>query len=273
MPALKSVQPIAEPVEPVAAPRPDFHTVRFHTPHCETRAVAHAPEALRNDHDLIVRLCRMPIDLAAPLLRSSLPSLDTPALLALIAATGEAHHLLIAQRPALDWKVVRALQRSGHDSVLVALVRNPAAELDEDDQTRLERLAQERPELRQALSERFRRAVPAADPATWDSHSNLKLLKFMRSGETDGFVREASRRLKLDIDSLNRVLAAGSAVPLALTCCALELDRAVFLHLLSFWQNRHNGEPQLNDRHRPVVLSVFTLPPAEARQKLAARLA
>ncbi|ESQ87684.1 hypothetical protein ABAC460_18600 [Asticcacaulis sp. AC460] len=272
MAALKFVLPDVEPVEPAAKPRPDFHAVCFHAPHCETRAVAHAPEPLRNDHDLIVRLCRMPIDLAAPLLRSSLPSLDTPALLALIAATGEAHHLLIAQRPALDWKVVRALLRGGHDSVLVALVRNPAAELDEDDQGRLERLAQDRPDLRQALSERFRRAVPSPDPATWDSHSNLKLLKFMRSGETDGFVREASRRLKLDTAALDRLLAAGSAVPLALACCALELDKAVFLHLLSFWQSRHDGQPQVNERHRPVVLSVFALTPPEARQKLTALL-
>ncbi|ESQ74024.1 DUF2336 domain-containing protein [Asticcacaulis sp. AC402] len=228
---------------------------------------------MRNDHELIVRLCRMPVDLAAPLLRSSLPSLDGPALLALIAATGEAHHVLIAQRPGLDWKVVRALLKSGHDSVLVALVDNPAAELDQDDQARLERLAQERPELRRALSERFHRTAPAVDPATWDSHSNLKLLKLMRSGEIDGFVREAARRLKLDADAFGRLLAAGSAVPLALTACALELDRAVFLHLLSFWQSRNDGLPLVNARHRPVVLSVFALSAAEARQKLKAQLA
>jgi hypothetical protein len=159
------------------------------------------------------------------------------------------------------------------DGVLVALVRNPAADLDEDDRERLERLAQERPELRQALSERFRSKAPFVDPATWDSHSNLKLLKFMRSGDTGGFVREAARRLKLDADVLGRLMGGESAVPLALACRALDLDKAVFLHLLSFWQGRHGGHPVVNDRHRPVVLSVFALSAAEARQKLTALLA
>ncbi|MEI9905876.1 MAG: hypothetical protein WDN06_19625 [Asticcacaulis sp.] len=50
----------------------------------------------RADHDLVVRLCRMPPDLAAPLLRSTLPALNAAALLTVLAATGEEHHRLVA---------------------------------------------------------------------------------------------------------------------------------------------------------------------------------
>lgn len=251
-------------------PRLDFRAVPFHAPSCQTRPVAHAPDPVRNDHDLIVRLCQMPVDLAAPLLRSSLPSLDAAALLALIALTGEAHHLLIAQRPMLDWRVVRALLKSGHDSVLVALVRNPAAELDEADRARLDRLAQERPDLRQALSERFRRSAPVVDDLTHTNHSNLKLLKLLRNGEAAAFTREAARRLKLEPSRLETLLVSSSAVPFALTLCALGFDRAVFAHLFPFWQAAHDGEPRVADKTRPVLLSVFALTPDQARQKLTA---
>ncbi|MBW8880817.1 MAG: DUF2336 domain-containing protein [Asticcacaulis sp.] len=269
MPALKFNNPLAEAEPAFPLPSPDFHGTRFHKPHCITQALA---RRARNDHDLVVRLGRMPIDLAAPLLRSSLPSLDTSALLALIATTGEAHHVLIAQRPGLDWRVVRALIRSGRDTVLMALVRNNAAELDGEDRERLERLALDLPELHGALLERFGRPRGRPDSGDQESHSNLKMITLLRKGAIDGFVAEAARRLRVPSDALNLGLKARSAVPLALAFTALGLDRAAFLHLLPFWQAAHDGRPFVTGSHRAVVLPVFALSRDDARRKLVAML-
>lgn len=271
MPALQYSSPPLIPETPVPVTHTDFHGITFHTPRCETRPVA-GNGPIRSDHDLIVRLCRMPVDLAAPMLRSSLPSLDTAALLALIAATGEAHHILIAQRPGLEWRVVRALMKSGHDSVLVALVRNTGIDLDAEDRTRLERLAAERPALVDALVERYGMPRGELDPMACDSHSNLKLLMLMRNQDIARFCKEAARRLHVKAPTLQNVLESPSAVPLALTFRALGLDRAVFLHLLTFWQAAHGGAPALNDAHRPLILSLFALPRDAAQQKLRAML-
>lgn len=269
VPALKYSPSEPEPAPSFPLPALDFRGLRFDKPLCETRPLA----AQRNDHDLVVRLGRMPVDLAAPLLRSSLPALDAPALLALIATTGEAHHVLIAQRPGLDWRVVRALLKTNNDKVLLALVRNGGIDLDSEDRERLERLAQDRPELHGALLERFGRPKGAPDAASRDSHSNLKLLALLRQGATSGFVTEAARRMNSAADGLNKTLHSSSAVPLALVFAAMGLDRAAFHHLLPFWQAAHDGQPVVSDGHRAVLASVFTLSRDEARRRLAAMIA
>lgn len=216
----------------------------------------------------------MPIDLAAPLLRSNLAALDTHALLAVIATTGEAHHRLIAQRPHLDWRVVKALLKSNHDSVLVATVANTAIDFDSDDEVRLARLAQSRPDLRAAIlarpSLRLARAQLDLPPADTVSHDNLRLVKLVQGGASERFVLEASRRVKLDPLELNRAVGVASAVPLALLCCALGIDRAVFLNILPHWQKARPTQAIVNDAHRPMVLSVFTLSSDAARHRLAA---
>ena len=273
VPALKFRLPLPDHGPDIAtetrAQAIDFHGVAFYKPHCETRPVT-AGGLARSDHDLVVRLGRMPVDLAAPLLRSSLPSLDAAALLALIATTGEAHHVLIAQRSGLDWRVVRALIRGGHDAVLIALVNNTGIDIDPDDRIRLERLATERTELRAALSQRY--GMPRDLVAHDDSHSNLKLLKLMRGQESTKFCQESAKRLQISAQNLHQILQKTSAVPLALTVCALGLDRAVFLYFLPFWQAANAGLPQFREHHRPLILSVFALTPAAARDKLLALL-
>ncbi|MGN6207486.1 DUF2336 domain-containing protein [Asticcacaulis sp.] len=242
---------------------------------CETHEAADLSpgDLIRSDEDLVVRLCRLPVDLAAPLLRASLPALTPQALLALIAASGEAHHRLIAARPGLDWKVVKALIRTNNDGVMAALIGNPALSFDEEDELSFARRASENPDIRAAIL--AHEALPVAKSqlrlnyGNGQAHGNLKLIALVRGGEAVGFVRELARRLKLDRSGLGRVLATESAVPLALACCAAGLDRAVFLHILMVWQSAYEAAPQMTEGQKPLVLSIFSLTAAEARRRLA----
>lgn len=264
---------------PVAATGRDFHiageSAVARKPLCETAETTLVPgrDLIRTDEDLVVRLCRMPVDLAAPLLRASLPTLTPQALLALIVSTGEAHHLLIAGRPHLDWRVVKALLRTQSDKVLVALAANPTLDFDDDDQAFMARRALENPAVRAAVLSHpaltFAKTQLRLQRGEDVSHSNLKLLALLRGGETAGFVREMARRLSFDIAALSQALTSASPVPLALTMCAAGLDRALFQHLLSLWQKAHSGQPHMAEGQRALILSVFNLTPAAARQKLA----
>ena len=219
-----------------------------------------------------MQLCQMPVDLAAPLIGGQLPSLDTPALLALIAATGESHHLLIARRPDLDARVIKALIRANSDAVLVALAENHDLRFDADDQVTLARLAHDRLPLRTALlrhpalSRGTRRLVAGYGL----SEDNLKLVRILRAGRSDRFVLESARRLDCEATQLQRALTGPSSAPFALLCCALGLDRAVFLNLLPHWQSAHPGDADCNAGHRPLILSIFGLAPADAQRKLLA---
>lgn len=230
-------------------------------------------DLIRSDEDLVVRLCRLPVDLAAPLLRATLPALTPEALLALTAATGAAHHRLIAARPGLDGRVIKALIRTHDDDVMAALIGNPALSFDEEDQLSFARRAQESAGIRTAVLAHEGLPVAQArlrmERSGSAGHGDLKLVALLRGGEAAGFVREMARRLRLDAAGLSRVLASESAVPLALALCAAKLDRAVFLHVLSVWQGAYEAAPRMSEGHRPLVLSVFGLPPAEARRRLA----
>ena len=84
----------------------------------------------------------------------------------------------------------------------------------------------------------------------------------------DRFLLESARRLDCEATHLQRAVAGPSAAPLALLCCALGLDRAIFLNLLPHWQSARPGDADCNAAHRPLILSIFSLSPAEARQKL-----
>ena len=244
-------------------------------PLCETFASPDLPvgELIRSDEDLVVRLCRLPVDLAAPLLRASLPTLTPQVLLALIVATGEAHHRQIAARPGLDWRVIKALIRTNHDGVMAALIRNPALSFDDEDQLSFACRALENGEVRAAIL--AHEGLPVAKSQVRLScgnglaHSNLKLIALLRGGEAAGFVQEIARRLKLDTPGLGRVLASESAVPLALTVCAAGLDRAIFLHILSVWQGAYEAAPRMTEGQKPLVLSIFGLTAADAHRRLA----
>ncbi len=231
---------------------------------------------IRSEQDLVVQLARMPIDISAPLLKARLSMLDTQALLALIAATGEAHHKLIAGRPGLDWRVVRALIRSNSDDVLLTLAENDKLEFDADDQAALARLSESRIMLRAAIltNPRLKDARSQVKLNLDDglSHRNLKLVKLLRAGRAAKFIVESANVMGCEATALQRFLTGASAAPLAMTCRALDIDRAVFLNLLPHWQAANAGEPHCNAAHRPLVLSVFSLSADAARRKVLAAL-
>jgi hypothetical protein len=239
------------------------------------RETAAASEAIiRSERDLVIRLCQMPVHMAAPMLRASLPALDAQALLALIAATGEGHHRLVAQRKGLDWRVIKALLKSNSDEVLLSLTENHSLVFDEDDQAFLGRMARDRVMLRAAilsnpaLGQAARQVKLNADDTL--SHKNLKLVKLLRAGQSNSFVLEAARRIAWEPTRLQRVLCGDSAAPLALLLRALGLDRTVFLDLIRHWQATHDNTPCFPPAHKPFILSVFSLPAPEALRKLAA---
>lgn len=280
--ASQSADTAPRTLPPLTVARLPVQTRDFHAPpnyvwlaHSQARPVERADERrppIQSLQDLVVQLCQMPVDLAAPLIGGQLSSLDTPALLALIATTSEPHHLLVARRPDLDVRVVKALIRSNSDAVLVALAENHAVRFDDDDQAALARLAHERPRLRTALlrhpalSRPSRRAIAGYGL----SNDNLKLVRTLRAGRPDRFLLESARRLDCEATQLQRAMAGPSAAPLALLCCALGLDRAIFLNLLPHWQAAHPGDADCNAAHRPLILSIFSLSAIEARQKLLA---
>ncbi|WP_443748020.1 DUF2336 domain-containing protein [Asticcacaulis solisilvae] len=234
------------------------------------------PTPIRTEQDLVVQLARMPIDISAPLLKARLSMLDTQALLALVAATGEAHHKLIAGRPGLDWRVIRALIRSNSDEVLLTLAENHRLEFDAEDQAALARLSESRIMLRAAIlaNPRLSLAHNTVKLNLEDglTHRNLRLVRLLRAGDTVRFMVGAANAIGCEATALQRFLTGASATPLAMTCRALDIDRAVFLSLLPHWQAANDGEPNCNAAHRPLVLSVFSLPANDARRKLMAAL-
>ena len=284
--ALPSIAPLPEPLSaprPRPVPRRDFSPQAYGAaqPLCLTQASLspHIPQApadnlVRSEQDLVVKLGRMPIELAAPMLAADMPALDTPALLALIRATGDAHHAVIARRKALDWRVVKALIHTGAEITLLTLAENRDAQFDADDRVALSRYAETMIMVRGALLSRpgftF---VPSGQKLNADDglgFSNLRLLKLIRAGRHGIFIREAARRLHLTAATLAEALSTSSDVSLALVLRALGMDRAVFVHLLPRWRAAH-GRPERDTSH--LVLSIFTLSRDEALRKLSAGLA
>ncbi|MDI7774935.1 DUF2336 domain-containing protein [Asticcacaulis sp. EMRT-3] len=224
--------------------------------------------------DLVVRLCQMPLDLAAPLLRAHLPALTPQALLALIMVTGEAHHRLIAARPGLDWRVIKALLRTQRDTVVLALIANSTLDFDAEDQVFIATRAAGNEEVRAAVFSHPGLHHARAQLAT-DAHlsqDNLRLMARLRGGDAAGFTRDSARRLGCDTYRLWRALQGPSAVPLALTVCALSFDRAAFGRMLAGWQAAHCGAPLVKEAQKPLLLSVFDLSPEEALRRLRAGL-
>ena len=244
--ALKTAVPPAQPDSapdrisvPFAAP--DFRAVR--TSLCETRPLR-LPLA-SSDQDLVVELCQMPFDLSAPLLRSRLRSLSQDSLLALIAATGEAHHLLIAAQPSLDRRVIKALLKGNHPRVALKLAQSETLVFDQDAAHRLAQLARCDTELAQAITSNpalsLARGILKSTPEDAIGYSNLKMLRLLRAGAESAFVLEAAKRLGFEPTAVARLLSGTSVMPFALILCALGIDRSVFVDLLHHWQGAREG--------------------------------
>ncbi|MGA9657977.1 MAG: hypothetical protein WBQ60_02605 [Asticcacaulis sp.] len=118
------------------------------------------------------------------------------------------------------------------------------------------------------------RAVPADKPKqkTTLNHANLKLLALLRGGETAGFVQALSQRLTCETAALRAALNTPSSVPLALSLCAVGVDRAVFPQALRDWQAGLAETLRPVPVTTPLILSIFELSPALAGQKLKALL-
>jgi len=278
--------------EILSAPRPvqarhrDFSASIYLAarPFCLTRppAAPRAPMAAPADHlvrtaqDIAVRLGQMPIELAAPMLRASLPALDAQALLTLVATTGEAHHAVIATRPGLDWRVVKAIIRAGFETALLALAENHAVAFDDEDREAMSRHAERHIMVRGALLCRpgfaFTSAMSRLNAEDGLGHANLRLVKLARAGRHAIFIRDAARRLHVAATGLAAALTASPDVSLALITCALGMDRAVYTHLLSLWRARHGLPDPADAPHKPLLLSIFALSADEAHRKLAAGL-
>lgn len=286
----------AVPAEPISgtltAPRPgvprswNFQPSAYVAarPYCQTRAAdaphtfppAPADNLVRTTQDLVVRLGQMPIELAAPMLAAPLPALDTTALLALLKATGEAHHAVIAKRKNLDWRVVKAIIRAGHEIAILALAENRDVIFDAEDRAMMNAHAEQMIMVRGALLGRpgfvFATGVRKLNIDDGAGHANLRLVKLARAGRNAVFVRDAARRLHLAAPGLASALGATPDVTLALLSCALGMDRAVFAHLLALWHAQH-GQPHREDApHRPLLMSIFALSAEDALRKLSASL-
>ena len=284
----------AEPVSgPLTAPRPrqprslNFSASAYVAarPYCLTRPAdaphilpaAPADNLVRSEQDLVVRLGQMPIELAAPMLAAAMPALDTPALLALVKATGEAHHAVIAKRKRLDWRVVKAIIRAGHEIAILALAENRDVIFDAEDRVAMSALAEHMIMVRGALIGRpgfvFTTAATKLNVDDGAGHANLRLVKLARAGRHAIFVRDAARRLHLTAADLAAALGATPDITLALLSCALGMDRAVFNHLLPLWHT-HHGQPHRDDApHHPLLMSIFALNADEALRKLSAGIA
>ena len=244
------------------------------TPHALPPAPA--DNLVRSPQDLVVKLGQMPIELAAPMLRADLAALDTPALLALVKTTGEAHHAVIAKRKRLDWRVVKAIIRAGHEIALLTLAENPGVAFDEDDRAAMSAYAETMIMVRGALMGRpgfvFTGAGTRLNSDDGLAHANLRLVKLARAGRHAVFVRDAARRLHMTASGLAAALSLSPDVSLALVTCALGMDQAIFMHLLALWHSHHGLPHNADAPHRPLLLSVFTLTPEEAHRKLSAGL-
>ena len=276
----------------LTAPRPSRPTSRDFNPtiylaarpFCLTRPAA-TPDTLpsapadnlvRSPQDLVVKLGQMPIELAAPMLRADLAALDTPALLALVKSTGEAHHAVIAKRKRLDWRVVKAIIRAGHEIAILTLAENPGVVFDEEDRAAMSTYAETMIMVRGALMGRpgfvFLPAGTRLNTGDGLGHANLRLVKLARAGRHAVFIRDAARRLHMTASGLAAALSLSPDVSLALTTCALGMDQAIFMHLLALWRGHHGLPHNADAPHRPLLLSVFTLTPDQAQRKLTAGL-
>lgn len=282
---------LVEPAD-LTAPRPGRSNSHDFTasvslsarPFCLTRPAAAPPSMppapadnlVRSSQDLAVRLGQMPIELAAPMLAAALPALDTAALLALVKSTGEAHHAVIAKRKRLDWRVVKAIIRAGHEIAVLALAENPGVAFDEDDRAAMSAHAETMIMVRGALLNRpgfvFATEKTRLNIDDGLGHANLRLVKLARAGRHAVFIRDCARRLHIAAPALASALSTSTDVSLALLTCALGMDRAVFTHLMALW-HAHHGLPHHADApHRPLLLSIFALDPADAQRKLSAGL-
>ncbi len=257
------------------------------------------PEAAR------LELCALPAEVSQAMLQQA--PLSDAALFNLLNNRSEAHQVAIAGRPHLSNNLVKAIINLPPYLVQMALLNNPSARFEPEDIQSLCQLAQGHaalrgalirhplfteshakalmasvgPALRDALHTRFPYlAVPTATATSAQAVAELKLssltngllLNLLNVGQLDAFLEGMSRKLDLDSAKLRHSLNGQSCVTLALSMTALGIDRAAFATVLEQIQRLNNQRPKVTSAHHLLARPVFDLPPAMAREKLAAIL-
>nr|WP_246484411.1 DUF2336 domain-containing protein [Marivibrio halodurans] len=103
--------------------------------------------------DLLIRLARDAIEVAEPVLARSLV-LEDEDLVPIVLGEGEGHQLAVTRRRSLSGSLTEALARRDNETVLVAMLSNPGAEVDEEVMIRIAEGAADRPALHGPLAGR-----------------------------------------------------------------------------------------------------------------------
>lgn len=235
---------------------------------CVTR-----PKALP-EHDLVLRLCQMPVELASPLLSSDISELTDDVLMAVIDESSPAHAAVIAARQRLRPRVIKALVRKGNGTAIAALLANQRVRLDEEDRENLLRLGLQDETIRKGLLARADTRAEMIRRARFNTQGagchdlNLRFLKAVRSGRYERALELAAPRLGLSIDALRSALSSPSALPHVLLFHALELDKAVYIHSLPQWLALCGAEVSIEQARHPLVMAAFEAPPQSAAKRL-----
>ena len=103
--------------------------------------------------DLLVRLARDAIEVAEPILARSLV-LEDEDLMAIVQGEAESHQLAVTRRSSLSGPLTEALARQNNETVLVAMLENPGAQVDEEVMLKIAESATDRPALHAPLARR-----------------------------------------------------------------------------------------------------------------------
>lgn len=170
------------------------------TDHVDTQSLARLSQQLSEAKcalPLVMRRLALHEDeaVSAPALKSRGIAQDI--LIEVIRSRGQAHHLAIASRHAIDYPLSEALIQSPHSAVHNRLVENRAAQVSEAGWIRLAQLAQRDPALAEKLGRR-----PDV-PATIKRALRLKL--------EDARLRALSARQGVMFDRIAETIASGAA--------------------------------------------------------------
>ncbi|WAC48564.1 DUF2336 domain-containing protein [Asticcacaulis sp. SL142] len=253
----------------------------------------------------LLELCALPAEVSEPLLRHA--HLSDASLFNLLNNHSEGHQVAIARRPGLSNNLVKAILNLPPYLVQLALLNNANARIEPEDMQGLCQLAQNHaalrgalirhplftethakalmasvgPDLRDLLSARFPYlSVPATTVTPAQAVGDLKLsaltngllLNLLNIGQFDAFLEGMARKLAVDAAKLRHSLNGQSCVSLALSMTALGIDRAAFATVLEQIQRLNHQRPKVTSAHHLLARPVFDLPPAMAREKLAAIL-
>lgn len=163
--------------------------------------------------DLLLRLARDAIEVAEPVLARSLV-LEDEDLVPIVLGEGEDHQLAVTRRRSLSGSLTEALARGDNETVLVAMLSNPGAEVDEEVMIRIAEGAADRPALhgplagRQDLSMRVARRLYGVVGPRLKEAIETRLKELEAAGGGGGAEKDS---LRAALDEANERFAAREA--------------------------------------------------------------